>query len=162
MARVVVGVDGSDYSRRAFRRAREEAALRNATFEAVFVYAPPHKDLGTEFGTLPYASSANEPAGAADQRAQQAREKAHSVLAEFVRSETADQNGPAARQVVIPGDHPAETLMGHAANADLLVIGTRGRGGFRGMLAGSVALQLVQHATCPLLILPPDMTEAPA
>jgi nucleotide-binding universal stress UspA family protein len=48
--------------------------------------------------------------------------------------------------------HPAEVLLEAAKDADLLVVGSRGRGGFSGMLLGSVSTQLAHHASCPILI----------
>jgi nucleotide-binding universal stress UspA family protein len=157
MGRVVVGVDGSQYSRRAFRRATHEARLRGATLDAVHVFPPPHRSLAGDFAGLPYASAINEPASAAEARMQAAKQRSYDDLAKIVREEEDDDaSGPRPRLVVIPDGHPAEALMEHADGADLLVIGTRGHGGFAGMLLGSVALQCVQHARCPVLILPPN------
>ena len=51
-------------------------------------------------------------------------------------------------------DLPARGLLDSAADADLLVVGARGRGGFRGLLLGSVSQQAAQHAPCPVVIVP--------
>ncbi len=51
--------------------------------------------------------------------------------------------------------HPAAVLIEVAAEADLLVVGSRGLGGFRGMLLGSVSAQCVHHARCPVVVVPP-------
>ncbi|MEU5261989.1 universal stress protein [Amycolatopsis sp. NPDC021455] len=52
-------------------------------------------------------------------------------------------------------DRPAPTLLEHARTAQLAVVGTRGRGGFRGLLLGSTSQALIQHAACPVAIVPP-------
>jgi len=49
---------------------------------------------------------------------------------------------------------PARALLEQGAGADLLVVGARGLGGFRGLLLGSVSQQVVHHATCPVVIVP--------
>ena len=155
MGRVVVGVDGSNFSRRAFRRAREEARLRSATLEAVYVIPPPHRSLTGDFVGLPYASGVNEPRAAGDERIQVAKQRAYSELTALTREESAGTDGPAPDLTVLTAGHPADALMDHATGADMLVIATRGHGGFTGMVLGSVALQCVQHARCPVLVLTP-------
>jgi nucleotide-binding universal stress UspA family protein len=60
--------------------------------------------------------------------------------------------------VVVTGQ-PAEVLTGLSATAQLVVVGTRGHGGFAGLLLGSVGQQLAHHADCPVLIAR-DMTAA--
>jgi nucleotide-binding universal stress UspA family protein len=86
---------------------------------------------------------------------EEAQSHAENQLEQFVTDVLGIEAARSARLVAIAGDHPAEVLIGHAENADLLVIGTRGLGGFAGMLLGSVAHQCVQHCRCPMLILPP-------
>jgi nucleotide-binding universal stress UspA family protein len=54
----------------------------------------------------------------------------------------------------VPIGQPAHILLEEAANADLLVVGSRGLGGFRGLLLGSVSQQCAQHCPCPITILP--------
>ncbi|MEV2226033.1 universal stress protein [Nocardia vinacea] len=54
---------------------------------------------------------------------------------------------------------PARVLIDTAANAELLVVGSRGLGGFRGLLLGSVSQQCAQGATCPVVIVPPTRSE---
>lgn len=59
-------------------------------------------------------------------------------------------------RTVIGADHPARALLDIAAWARLLVLGRRGRGGFAGMLLGSISQHCVRHATSPVMIVPPD------
>ncbi len=47
---------------------------------------------------------------------------------------------------------PAKVLIDHSADADLLVVGSRGHGGFAGMVLGSVSQHLAAHANCPIVI----------
>jgi nucleotide-binding universal stress UspA family protein len=63
------------------------------------------------------------------------------------------QDVPMEGQVV--QGHPAKVLIEAAANADLLVVGSRGHGGFVGALLGSVSHRCVAHATCPVVVVPP-------
>jgi nucleotide-binding universal stress UspA family protein len=58
-------------------------------------------------------------------------------------------------RTVVSDEHPSAALIRLAADADLLVVGSRGFGGFKGLLLGSVSQQCVQHATCPVLVVRP-------
>lgn len=163
MARIVVGVDGSSHSIRALRRAVEEAKLRDGTVDAVYVFSPPKRDLGDDLISLPYGRmpsgggiSPDAPAHHPPSRLREATQAAEAQLASFVDEAMAGVDGPRPRLVALADGHPAEALIERSHTADLLVIGTRGFGGFKGMLVGSVAHQCIQHARCPMLILPPE------
>jgi nucleotide-binding universal stress UspA family protein len=52
--------------------------------------------------------------------------------------------------------HPSKTLVDMSEDVDLLVVGSRGQGGFRGLLLGSVSTYLVQHSRCPVVVVPPN------
>jgi nucleotide-binding universal stress UspA family protein len=84
----------------------------------------------------------------------QAHEKADEILARIVDDvlPLEQRDSVELRTVVGP---PAEVLHGQSLDAALLVVGSRGRGGFTSLLLGSVSQQLAQHAPCPIVIIPP-------
>lgn len=135
---LVVGVDGSAHSATAVDFAFEEAALRGAALRAVYVWHPLLL-------------------GALDEHA--ALQECRRVLSETVAGRTATHPEVELRHEVIKG-HPVEVLTGAAAHAVGLVVGTRGHGGFAGMLLGSVSQGVLHHARCPVLTVPhPHVTE---
>ena len=162
MKSIVVGIDGSPHSRKALRRAVAEAAARGCGVEALYVIPPPTRTLSDDLIGLPYGRavasgtiSPDAPAHHPPSRSEESFATAEAALAEFVEEATQDVDGPTPRLVVVPDAHPAEALVRASKDAEMLVIGTRGLGGFVGMLLGSVAQQCIQHAECPMLILPP-------
>lgn len=135
--RVVVGADGSESSRRAIRWAAEEARVRGAVLEVVHAWTL----LGQpEDGTF-------DPTYGAPQARQwlDAELEALGDVFEGVEVE---------RTVV--NDLGAPALLDAGKRADLLVVGSRGRGGFRGLLLGSVSSQVVQHTPCAVAVIPGD------
>ena len=136
--RIVVGIDGSPHSRRTLEFTVEEARRRGATIDAVYAYAPPVYWSAPEFGVL---IPRPESEVVEDARALLDRELAE--VPEDVRVEHVVVEGPAAR-----------ALLETARGADLLVVGSRGRGGFMGLLLGSTSHQVVTHATCPVVVVP--------
>ena len=161
--RIVVGVDGSAHSRRALKRAIEEAALRGGTVDAIYVFPPPHRPLSNSLIGLPYGAgsaarpvSPDAPAHHPPSPMEEAVARSEREMEQFVASVVDGSTGPVPRVVAVADAHPAGVLIDESRNADLLVIGTRGLGGFVGMLLGSVAQHCIQHARCPMLILPPE------
>jgi nucleotide-binding universal stress UspA family protein len=142
MQRLVVGVDGSEHARRALEWALEEARLRDARLDVVYAWEPP---LVVGFGTL--AGGRTEPEGTSYENA------ARSLLDETVAA-IRTEDRPAIEKTVVHGS-AARALLEAAKGADLIVVGSRGRGGFAGLLLGSVSQQVVQHAPCPVVIVPP-------
>ena len=140
---VVVGYDGSQGAEAALRVAVEEARRRGATLRVVAAWHVPAPLVGATV-TLTDADRLGE-----DIRTALTRVVDDAVA--VLRSEDADIDVEA---VVVEG--PTVTvLVGEAAGAELLVVGSRGLGGFRELLLGSVSHQCAQHAPCPVLIVPP-------
>ncbi len=140
MSTIVVGVDGSDASRDALRWAVDEARLRGARLVAVKVWSWPTVPV---FGTVGLPLS--------DELANELKDDSRAVLDAFVHDVAGDEPGVVIDPVVLSGS-PAAELIAVAREADLLVVGSRGHGGFAGLLLGSVSQQCAQHAECPVVI----------
>ena len=138
MQRIVVGVDGSEASERALQWAVEEAGLRGASVTIVNAWS-----MAFAGGGFPYAGLAIDP-GSFETAGQE-------VLDAAVRS--AEASGVTIETSLVCGG-AAESLLAAAKGADLLVVGSRGRGGFTGLLLGSVSHQVAHHAPCPVVIIP--------
>jgi nucleotide-binding universal stress UspA family protein len=135
---VVVGVDGSPTSRAALHFAFQAAALRNTSLTAVHAWSDLPVTTVWELTT--------------DSHLIQQQESA--ALSQWVAEAQALHPGVRVEQVVVR-DSPADVLLGHARRAQLVVVGSRGRGGFRGLLLGSTGQALIHHATCPVAVIPP-------
>jgi nucleotide-binding universal stress UspA family protein len=157
MGTIVVGVDGSQGSDAALRWALDEARLRGSKLRAIHVFDPPQVALSdTAVGAAgipaPVVLSGEDHERTRAAVEEQSRAVIDSAL-QRVGAEGADR--PEIERAVLPGA-PAQTLIESARNAELLVLGTRGRGGFLGLLLGSVAQQIAHHPPCPVVILPPS------
>jgi nucleotide-binding universal stress UspA family protein len=139
VGRIVVGVDSSEGSRVALRWALDEARIRHDTLEAVHVWHPPY--AGAE-AYVPSVIDTETLEGAATE-----------LLAEVLAAE--DSEGVTVVPRVLCGA-PAATLLEAADGASLLVVGSRGLGGFSRLLLGSVSEQVVHHAGCPVAVVPID------
>jgi nucleotide-binding universal stress UspA family protein len=140
MQRIVVGVDGSHGAQVALRWAIDEARRRGAALEVVHAWHVPY-----------LAGSTYVPVPAFDVGAFEASERA--VLDHAVDAE--DTTGVDVTRV-LGCDSAARTLLHAAKGADLLVVGTRGRGGFAGLLLGSVSHAVAQHAPCAVVVVPSE------
>jgi nucleotide-binding universal stress UspA family protein len=145
--RVVVGIDGSEGSRAALAAAIDEAARMGGEVEAVATYAP--ADSWTDLATIAVPSHEQIVEGLQERT----RKLVDEVLAEREVAEGAAAE-IAVRAEVFQGP-AADVLVDRAGAADLLVVGSRGRGAFRGLLLGSVALHCAMHAPCPVLVVHP-------
>jgi nucleotide-binding universal stress UspA family protein len=151
--RVLVGVDGSDGSRAALAAAVDEASRMGAEVEAVATYV--EADHWTDLGTV-VIPSVDEVRSDLEQRVRRLVEE---VLAD--RRDRVKAPVPNVRTGVVEGS-PAEVLVHRGQSADLLVVGNRGRGAFRGLLLGSVALHCAMHAPCPVMVVHPRRTGSTA
>jgi nucleotide-binding universal stress UspA family protein len=139
--RIVVGVDGSDGSYGALHFAVEEATRRRARLDVVHVWHQPEPmgPLATQLWA--YRASA---------------EKASEALLEAMSaplpSGSVSRPGPAAIEQISIEGRPSQALVSCAQGADLLVVGARGRGGFTGLLLGSVSLRCVHNTPCPIAV----------
>ena len=138
--RILVGVDGSQGSRRAMRWALEEAVLRGSILEAVTVWQSPFD--------LPWDFDFSYPVDEA-KLAENARARLTETIGEIVDNRA----GVELERVVLEGD-PAETLCKRGAGADLLVVGSRGYGALAGLLLGSVSSKCAHHSRGPVVIVP--------
>lgn len=134
---IVVGVDGSEHAARALRWALDEARIRGAAVQAVHAWQNP--DVGVTGFPVPKVGTEGI-AEAAQETLDQAVDDQATGGVEVERSLV---RGPA-----------AQALLDAAKGADLLVVGSRGRGGFAGLLLGSVSQQCAHHASCPVVIVP--------
>ncbi|MBW0116032.1 universal stress protein [Pseudonocardia abyssalis] len=134
---VVVGVDGSPVSDAAVAAAFDEASWRHTELRAVHAWTEPFLP-GTDRWVGREARTVAE----------------EEVLAERLAGWQEKYPDVPVRRIVDRG-HTVRSLLEHAEPAQLLVVGSRGRGGFTGLLLGSTSQSLVHHATCPVLIVRP-------
>jgi nucleotide-binding universal stress UspA family protein len=139
---IVVGVDGSESGQRALDWAIAEAKAHGAHLHLVSAWHVP----AVVYGGPGYGPQVDEPLEKTfEEVAEEVLEAAAKHAREAgVEAETSVKHGQA-----------AEVLVDTAANADLLVVGSRGHGGFTGLLLGSVSAQCAHHARCPLAIIRP-------
>lgn len=133
---VVVGIDGSDQSIEALRFAAEEAKLRHAELRVVYGLTFPFPDY--------WANPAVVDPEPFMERARQWMDHALVAVGD-------ELEGLEVERILEPGT-AMTVLLDHATADDLLVVGSRGRGGFRGLLLGSVSQQVVLHAPCPVVV----------
>lgn len=139
LRRVVVGVDGSEHSVAAARLARAEADLRDAELHVVHAWA----DTVSGYGGLPWVVPDTTLA-----------EQAEATLRESLRAAGLAAAGGRLRAEVRQGID-WDVLLDVAEGADLLVVGSRGRSGWAGLLLGSVGLHAVTAAPCPVMVVRP-------
>ena len=137
MERIVVGVDGSQSAREALQWAVDEARRRDATVEAVYAWHQPF--------LTGYVMESELDLGDYEEDAQKVLDSAVDAVG--------DQGVAIERKLV--GGSASGALVDEAKGASLLVVGSRGRGGFTGLLLGSVSQQSAHHAPCPVVIIPP-------
>lgn len=140
MGRIVVGVDGSQGSRKALEWGAEEARLHKSTLELVYVYEAPYT---------------HEPLGRAEDVARimdRAKDMADRVLEDFKNQ----VSGVQVETFALLDSSAANALVEHSRGADMLVVSARGLGPFRRLVLGSVSTQLAHHAEVPVVIIRGD------
>jgi nucleotide-binding universal stress UspA family protein len=142
---VVVGVDGSDSARAALGYALDDAARRDARVRVVCVFEEP------DYWAVAYGMSPVTPV----REVTVGLEKAAQQVVEDVR---ADHPGRATVPVDVAAliGSASKVLLEQARDADLLVLGHRGRGGFASAMLGSVGLQCALHGSCPVTVVRPE------
>ena len=144
--RIVVGVDDSPGGRAALAHALREGSLRGARVEVLGAFTRPEFWAGEAIPGWSMVPDVEEIRAAVDAHL-------HRVVNEVREEVGADASGVTVLVHVVAGS-AAAALLGSARNADLLVVGSRGRGGFTSMVLGSVSLQCVLHAPCPVTVVP--------
>lgn len=132
--RIVVGVDGSPASLDALRWATKQAELTHSDLEAIITWHIPNQ----------YGNDVYQAAFDWEEIAQQTLETA-------IKGFAGDSPWPG-KQTVIQG-HPAHVLVDASAGAELTVVGSRGHGGFAGLLLGSVSEYVIAHAASPVVVI---------
>lgn len=139
MGTIVVGFDGSPHSRAALEYAAREARVHVSDLRVVTVWHVPAMAYGSGLGPAP-GFDPHELEEAAQATAAEASAQLGNDATQL-KLETRVREG-----------QPARILVEEAADADVLVIGSRGLGGFSGLLLGSVSQQCAAHASCPVVI----------
>ena len=175
MAKIVVGIDASPCALQALTWAADEARLRLATLEVVHAYhgqalAAPLYFPSQEALPGPATGGQRPPeerlAESSEQRAEfqaavrrQAEDLLDGLLLGELRESLEDVD---VQRTVLEDRNPAEALVELSEDADLLVVGSRGRGGFSSLLLGSVSHAVVLHARCPVVVIPSRTAERKA
>lgn len=141
---IVVGVDGSDSSRAALEWAYDEAAHHGASLTVVNAWHRAPLSMAPGYGSPP-------PGDPRDYESQP-KQEALQLLEQFTSQLVPRTPAVDVRTSTEEGKNPAEVLIKRSEEADLVVVGSRGHGGFMGMLLGSVSQHLVAHASCPVVV----------
>jgi nucleotide-binding universal stress UspA family protein len=141
---IVVGVDGSHHSARALEWALKEGVLQQAPVTVLTVHAVP----ASPWTGNPYLVGADP--GEQEKLLHAAKE-----LTRKVTGQLGESRPPSVEVRAITG-FPAQELIEESKDADLVVVGSRGSGGFAKLMAGSVSSQVVEHAHCPVVVVPHD------
>lgn len=140
MTKIVVGVDGSENSTAALEWALTQAERDGADVEAVLAWSEPVAGgIGGGYYVLPNVEEFRD---------------SHRQQLDGILEEARSKHPDASLKGVLMRDTPAHALLDAAEGADLVVVGSRGHGGFLGLLLGSVSQQIVNHAPCPAVVVP--------
>ncbi len=135
---IVVGVDGSPQSRTALKWAAAEALDHGAGLVVLNVWEhtlpPPSGSVSVSERYVPDPS-----------------QRTAEDLVQVIKEELGE-DPPVVVEPHVKQGNPAKVLIDQSADADLLVVGTRGHGGFRGLVLGSVSQHVAAYATCPVTV----------
>jgi nucleotide-binding universal stress UspA family protein len=143
MSGIIVGIDGSAHSRRALEWAIGEAAIRHTPLTVLTV-----QQALTGYWGAPVVYPGD--ADLTEHARKVAREETETALDKLA----ADARPPQVTVLAVAGI-PAEEILSLAREADMIVVGSRGAGGFKKLLMGSVSLTVTHHAPCPVVVIPP-------
>ena len=143
MPGILVGIDGSAHSQQALEWAAKEAAIRHTSLTVLTV----HQAVASYWGGVSHYQGDDELTAKARDAAQAETDKVLAGLA-----------GPRPDSVTVTAVHgfPVEEIINAGKDADMIVLGSRGAGGFARLMMGSVSSQVAHHAHCPVLIVPPE------
>ena len=144
MPGIIVGVDGSGHSRRALDWAIHEAAIRHSPLTVLTV-----QQTMRSFWAGPMIYPGDVELG------EHARKIAQDETDEALGKLATEARPPEISVLAVPG-LPAEAILGIAKDADMIVVGSRGAGGFKKLLMGSVASQVTHHAHIPVVVIPAE------
>ena len=144
MSGIVVGIDGSDHSRKALDWAAREAGIRHMPLTVLTV----QQAIAGYFGSAIDYPGDNAIIEKNREAAQQETDEVLGALGDGPRPESVT--------VLSRCGFPSEEILNAAADADMVVVGSRGAGGFKQLLMGSVSYQIAHHAHCPVVVIPPN------
>jgi nucleotide-binding universal stress UspA family protein len=136
---VIVGVDGSDDAGLALAWAASYAEATGAELHAVLAWHYPSAVGSAPVGVAPHEVTS------------EVERSRNEILDQAIEAACAGKPSVQVQRRVIYG-HPAQALIEESKSADLLVVGSRGHGGFTGLLLGSVSMHCVTHASCPVTV----------
>lgn len=143
MPGIIVGIDGSVHSRRALEWAVSEAAIRRTPLTVLTVT----QAIAGYWGPVIYPQNPDF----IEQATKVAREETELVLDKL----DAESRPPSVSVRAVVG-LPADEILSAAKDADMIVVGSRGAGGFKKLLLGSVSSQITHHAHCPVVVIPAE------
>jgi nucleotide-binding universal stress UspA family protein len=143
MPGILVGIDGSVHSRRALEWAIGEAAIRRMPLTVLTV----QQAIAGYWGPVIYPQDEDF----VEQAAKVAQEETDTILEKL----DAGSRPPSVTVRAVAG-LPADEILSAAKDADMIVIGSRGAGGFKKLLMGSVSSQITHHAHCPVVVIPAE------
>ena len=141
MGIIVVGFDRSEQSLEALRWAAEEAGLRKATLRVISAWEIPFDFESPDRSVRPY---------------DRVRTDTSNAVTAAVEAVVTDPVLRESIEVIVEHGNPTPLLLTQSAEADMIVVGARGTGGFRGLILGSTTDKLTRHAKCPVVVVRSD------